>query len=463
MADYSFTKDEYDMAAAAVAQILEQPVEQIAFSDRVPVSDDVPDSNSVFKGKLSILFVDIRKSTDLTDEIKAENMAKVYRAFSRIVIQAIRYSGGYTRQIVGDGIMGVFQDGEDASAMSSTAAILAARYILTLVDYCLNPQLSKQLPGVRIGCGIGICSGDILITKVGMRGRESDETSENEVGVIWAGSATNYANKFCGSAKSQEIFIDSATYSELVADKGRWTKTSRIENNRVLSGYISEKNYLSLPNGVTQEPAVSDEMQDAQNVTSDARSVSLLESLIERASKVAVAEDALEKREEAVRSREAKMSSDELRLNDRAQELDSLEKDLAKKDEENKADEYFANVRLFSAAFCKEALIKELGKDFWIALIAKTIALGSVVGKSEIDVKSDLACYLIDIYKIFGMYEEAYDALCIQAERSSWLSIGTMEDVVKKSGHWVRLKEILEKRVEEDYYEALTKLRDMGY
>ena len=40
-------------------------------------------------------------------------MVKVYRSFIRIVIQAIRYSGGYTRQFAGDGIMGVFQDSNE--------------------------------------------------------------------------------------------------------------------------------------------------------------------------------------------------------------------------------------------------------------------------------------------------------------------------------------------------------------
>jgi class 3 adenylate cyclase len=79
---------------------------------------------------------------------------------------------------------------------------------LTLIDHCLNPQLAKQLPDVCIGCGVGICTGDILITKVGMRGKEADDTAENEVGIIWAGSTTNYASRFCGLTKAREVFID---------------------------------------------------------------------------------------------------------------------------------------------------------------------------------------------------------------------------------------------------------------
>lgn len=72
-------------------------------------------------------------------------MVKVYRSFIRIVIQAIRYSGGYTRQFAGDGIMGIFQNSnvDDQNISSSCKAIKAARYIHTLIDFCLNPALKN--------------------------------------------------------------------------------------------------------------------------------------------------------------------------------------------------------------------------------------------------------------------------------------------------------------------------------
>ena len=87
----------------------------------------------------------MRKSTDLTDELKAKKMVKVYRAFIRMIIQAICYSGGNTRQFAGDGIMGVFQDSieDEKTLLSSQKAVIAARYIQTLID-CLNPALKKQ-------------------------------------------------------------------------------------------------------------------------------------------------------------------------------------------------------------------------------------------------------------------------------------------------------------------------------
>ena len=34
-----------------------------------------------------------------------------------------------------------------------------------------------------------------MITKVGMRGKEANEADENETGIVWVGSTTNYAVK----------------------------------------------------------------------------------------------------------------------------------------------------------------------------------------------------------------------------------------------------------------------------
>ena len=87
------------------------------------------------------------------------------------------------------------------------------------------------------------------------------------------------------------------------------------------------------------------------------------------------------------------------------------------------------------------------------------------LGKAEIQVKIALDCYHRGIYRCFAMYEEAYEILCVQAENSTWLSTYVLEDVVKQSGHWPKLKGILEKRVYKgkDYRECLDKLKSMGY
>ena len=98
-------------------------------------------------------------------------------------------------------------------------------------------------------------------------------------------------------------------------------------------------------------------------------------------------------------------------------------------------------------------------------MIETAFRLGEKIGKTKLDVKRDLDCYLVDIYLCFELYEEAYDAFCIQAQYSSWIRTYTLETVVKKSGHWARLKTILEKRVSDgqNFYDGLQALKSMGY
>lgn len=463
---------EFEAAINIVNKILRQPVEEIEITNVLPPLNDITDSNKVFKGKLSVLFVDMRRSTDLTDELKSKKMVKVYRSFIRIVIQAIRYSGGYTRQFAGDGIMGVFQDSNegDQIILSSCKAIKAARYIHTLIDYCLNPALKKSMD-ICIGCGVGICTGVIMITKVGMRGKESDETAENETGIVWVDSTTDYANRYCGLAHPCEIFIDETTHSE-IGDSGVWTKTSRTKSSKVFEGYTTSEYYLILPEEVTAEAVVSDKENDSeasfiQEVFAETqeRALLLVDEISKKSAELAVALEEVKKRESQVIARDNDSRKESIRLQQWQSTLDSKQADVNRKEQQNKEKAYSLHMSIFSKTFCKTSLIKEYGKEYWLELIPKMYELGEELGKSKLQVQIDLDCYLVDIYMCFNMYEEAYNILCIQAKYSSWLNLRVFENVVRKSGHWIAIKEILEKRVYEgkDYRECLDKLKSMGY
>ena len=263
----NIAKSEYEFASEAIEKILTEPVEHIELTDRIPPLSDLADSNKVFNGKLTVLFVDMRKSSELTDELKSKKMVKIYRAFIRLIIQAIRYSGGYSRQFAGDGIMGVFQDAieNDIKESSSKKAIKAARYITTLIDYCLNPLLNKHLKEISIACGVGICTGSILITKAGMRGKESDENCENELGIVWVGSTTNNASRYCSLAHGGEIFIDAETFNESEEEVENWAKISRIKGTQIYNGYLATDYYLRLSDNEQINPVKASLEADYSN------------------------------------------------------------------------------------------------------------------------------------------------------------------------------------------------------
>ena len=127
---------------------------------------------------------------------------------------------------------------------------------------------------------------------------------------------------------------------------------------------------------------------------------------------------------------------------------------------------------LFSETFCKEPIIKQLGKEYWIKLIAKMYRLGDCIGKSELQVKIDIAVFSLDIYTHFDMFDEAYDSLCLQAEHNDWIISSRVENVIKKASKFARLQTALEKRInpssafsnERNYFvEALDILKKLGY
>lgn len=473
MENQRVTKAELDAALNALDHILDQPVAEIDLTDEIPPVADVADSNKVFKGKLSVLFVDMRKSTDLADELKAKKMVQIYRAFIRIAIQAIRYSGGYTRQFAGDGLMGVFQDStkDDAQVTSAYKAVTTARYIQTLVDFCLNPALKRHVGDVCIGCGVGVCTGIVMITKVGMRGREADATTENETGIVWVGSTTNYASRYCSLAAPGEIFIDESTYSEIDSSE-IWKKISRVKGEKAFSGYVAGRYYLQLPDDFEQDPMQAEPAEDSgidfvQQIFNETqkRAMDLVDEISKKSAELSVALEKVRQREQHITARENEMGKESTRLHTWEDRLTSRQKTIDNVECQNSKAAYRTHCSIFSKTFCKQQIISACGKDYWLDLIETAYTLGNKIGKTKLDVQIDLDCYLVDIYICFELYEEAYDVFCIQAQYSSWINSNTLETVVRKSGHWAKLKGILEKRanVGKDFANGLQTLKSMGY
>lgn len=71
MEESSIPSSEFEVVSNTINKILRLPVEEIETTDILPSLNDITDSNKVFKGNLSVLFVDMRKSTDLTDKLKS--------------------------------------------------------------------------------------------------------------------------------------------------------------------------------------------------------------------------------------------------------------------------------------------------------------------------------------------------------------------------------------------------------
>lgn len=79
------SKNEVENLNAVFEKILSSAVEEKDFEYKLPLDGKLSDSNKVYSGKLSVMFIDIRNSTKLPDKYTSAEIVKVYRAYARAV------------------------------------------------------------------------------------------------------------------------------------------------------------------------------------------------------------------------------------------------------------------------------------------------------------------------------------------------------------------------------------------
>ena len=176
-----FCKSDFETIDKRIKTICSTDVQKIV-SDVIPPTNDLEDNNTVYESNATILFIDIRKSTALTDMSKPKSMVKIYRSFMRTCVDCVRKNNGITRQFLGDRIMSIFVDQKsgDGKIISRGVdnALNCARSMQTCIDFSVNKHFKNEINSKMIECGIGIDTGKILVTNVGMYGVESDDSKE---------------------------------------------------------------------------------------------------------------------------------------------------------------------------------------------------------------------------------------------------------------------------------------------
>ena len=365
-------KNEEELLIKAINHIVENNVIEQEFSELIPLQDDLVDANKIYKGKVTMLFVDMRDSTNMAEKYNDAQLVKIYRSYTRAIIQAVRYSNGVVRDFMGDGILAAFVD--DDKYKSSDKAIKAARYITTVVDKILNPVLDEKLDGFRVSCGIGLCTGQVMMTKVGMRGRESDETAENEYGIAWIGNCTNYACKYSGLVSDGMIFIDDITYHEASSKDSIWEYTEVIKGVKVYKGYIARSYYLDLEENYEAFPAENKGVEES----------GLYQELkkIYKEQLLTISQKAQEigKKEEYNRKKELENT---LLL----QKLNNRQLDLQDKENELKNSVYEFRKSIIASGHCKDEYVCAMKRSFWEKSLRELYDAGYEIGKTENEIK----------------------------------------------------------------------------
>lgn len=151
--------------------------------------------NNRKKGKrieTCILYIDIRRSTEISVNHKSITLTRLYSAFVRSMVKAATYYKGHVRGIVGDRVMVVF-DKKDCFTNAIDTAVL----LNSIAKY----QLNKYFEHDEIKCGIGIDYGKMLVIKTGVikQGKENQFYKS----LVWLGRPANVASKLTDRANKR--------------------------------------------------------------------------------------------------------------------------------------------------------------------------------------------------------------------------------------------------------------------
>lgn len=161
----------------------------------------------------AVLYIDIRRSTDLNLTHHPQTVAKLYSAFVRAMTRCARRNGGHVRGIIGDRVMVLFD-----SDNPFVNAVETAISMNSVSQYVIN----KHFKSNEVACGIGIDCGKMLATKTGFRRHGNEQ--QNYRSLVWLGRPANVASKLTDIAnkKGETVTVTAVSVARDYSGLGSW-------------------------------------------------------------------------------------------------------------------------------------------------------------------------------------------------------------------------------------------------
>ncbi len=178
------------------------------------VAHHLMDEDKSFDAELvdaTILFIDIRQFTNLSEKLPPEVLLKLLNRFLGEMSKAIAENGGLVHKFIGDSIMAIYgtplNDTRDNPALG---AVNTAQSMLTRLKVINQIHQRENLPPLKIG--VGIASGKIVAGTLGEGER---------VEYTFIGDAVNLASRLEGMTKELPvpILFDAETAARLPAER----------------------------------------------------------------------------------------------------------------------------------------------------------------------------------------------------------------------------------------------------
>lgn len=214
----------------------EQFAERVARVVPTLDSEDLTFNNTGKAFFATVLYIDIRHSSELLDAHRYANVAKLLSAYYNAIVRIANQDGGEIRSFNGDSLLVFFMGTEGETITKAIRSAMKMKFAITRI---VNPVM-KGLSNLDFG--IGIDYGKVLAKKVGIRSSVNKD-------LIWIGNGVNRATKISDRCKepynigiSEKIFkkLDDGMYHTSDV-KGNiipiWNRNSFLYNGEVEKVY----------------------------------------------------------------------------------------------------------------------------------------------------------------------------------------------------------------------------------
>ncbi len=149
--------------------------------------------------EVTIMFVDIRGFTRMSQKASPSNVVKLLNDYFERVVQIIFKYGGTVDKFMGDGVMVLF--GAPLPMQQQTDAAVSCALEIQAMLATWNKQRVREKKGL-IPVGIGINSGEVVVGAIG---------STKTMQYTCIGNAVNIASRLTGVAKAGQIIASHTT------------------------------------------------------------------------------------------------------------------------------------------------------------------------------------------------------------------------------------------------------------
>jgi class 3 adenylate cyclase len=150
--------------------------------------------------QLTVMFCDLADSTRLSQQLDAEDLREVVRAYQATAAAVIQQYAGHIAQYLGDGLL-VYFGWPVAHEDDALRGVHAGRGIVAAITTTLNPRLQRE-KGVQLAVRVGIHTGPVVVGEMGGGGRHEH---------LATGDTVNIAARLEGLAAPNTVVISQVT------------------------------------------------------------------------------------------------------------------------------------------------------------------------------------------------------------------------------------------------------------